>query len=154
MPIHTVKQLYTITVQQHFDYWDMVYDSVSGPNKTRLQKLQARDARLMTGSDPHSNRVSMFKNLGWLSLQYRRDFHKCIMIYKCRNGLAPHYLCDLPNSNESMHSYNPRNSSQLRATKSCTAYYHHSFILSGLNLWNSLPRKYFFVECITYVYWC
>ncbi len=76
--------------------------------------------------------------IGWLYLQYRRDFHpKCIMIFKCRNGLAPQYLCDLFNSNGSVHSCNTRNSSQLRATKSCTAYYHHSFTVSGLNLWNS-----------------
>ncbi len=80
--------------------------------------------------------------IGWLYLQYRRDFHpKCIMIFKCRNCLASQYLCDLFNSNGSVHSCNPRNSSQLRATKSCTAYYHHSFTVSGLNLWNSLPRK-------------
>ncbi len=83
----------------------------------------------------------MFKELGWLSLQYRRDFHKCMMVYKYRNSLAPQYLCDLFNSNESMHSYNTQNSSQLRATESRTAYYHHSFTVSGLNLWNSLPRN-------------
>ncbi len=40
-----------------------------------------------------------------------------------------------------MHSNNTRNSSQLQTTKSCTAYYHHSFTVSDLNLWNSLPRN-------------
>ncbi len=39
--IHTLKQLYTAIVQPHFDYGDMVYDSASGTNKTRLQKLQS-----------------------------------------------------------------------------------------------------------------
>ncbi len=110
-------------------------------NKTRLQKVQTRTAVLITDSDPHTNRVCMFKELGWPSLQYRRDYHKCIMIYKCRNGLAPQYLCDLFNSNYSMHSYNTRNSSQLQTTKSCTAYYHCNYTVSGLNLWNSLPRN-------------
>ncbi len=113
MPIHTLKQLYTAIVQPHFNYGNMVYDLASGTNKTRLQKLQTTAARLLTGSDPHTSRVSMFKELGWLFLQYRRDFHKCIMIYKCRNGLAPQYLCDLFNSNASMHSYNTQTSSQL-----------------------------------------
>ncbi len=140
VPIHTLKQLYTAIVQPHFDYGDMVYDSESGTNKTRLQKLQTRAVRLTTGSDPRIRRVSMFKELSWLSLQYRRDFYKCI-IYKCRNGLAPQYLCDLFNSNDSMHSYNIRNSSQFWATKSCTAYYHRSFTVSGLNLWNNLLRN-------------
>ncbi len=55
----------------------------------------------------------MFKELGGLSVQYRRDFNKCIMIYKCRNGLALQYICDLFNSNDRRHSYNTQNSSQL-----------------------------------------
>ncbi len=63
------------------------------------------------------------------------------MIYKCRNGLVLQYLCDLFNSNNSMHSYNTRNSSQLRATKSCIAYCHRNFTVSDLNRCNSLPRN-------------
>ncbi len=122
-------------------YYRKMHEFSSGTNKTRLQKLLTRAARLIAGSDPRTSRVSMLKELGWLSLQYRRDFHKCIMIYKCRNGIAPQYLCDLFNSNDSMHSYNTRNSSHLWATKSRTAYYHHSFTVSGLNLCNSLPRN-------------
>ncbi len=50
VPFHTFKQLYTAIVQPHFDYGDMVYHSASGTNKTRLQKLQTRAARLITGS--------------------------------------------------------------------------------------------------------
>ncbi len=131
MPIHTLKQLCTAIIQPNFDYGNMVYDSAS----------VTRAARLITGSDRRTSRVSMFKEPGCLSLQYRTDFHKCIMIYKYRNGLALQYLCDLFNSNDSMHSYNIQNSSQLRATKSCPAYCHHSFTVSGLILWNSLPRN-------------
>ncbi len=36
VPIHTLKQMYTAIVQPHFDYEDMVYDSASGTNTTRL----------------------------------------------------------------------------------------------------------------------
>ncbi len=53
--------------------------------------------------------------------RYPVNIHKCIMTYKCRNGLGPQYLCDLFNSNNSMHSHNTQNSSQLRATKSHTS---------------------------------
>ncbi len=62
-----------------------------------------------------------------------------ILSYTIWNGLAPQYLCDLFNSNDSMHSYNTRSPSQFWATKSHTAYYCRSFTISGLNLWNSLP---------------
>ncbi len=62
----------------------MVHDSAaSGTNKTRLQKLQSRADRLLTGSDPCNNRTS---ELGWFS--YNTEDIKSVMIYKCRNGLT------------------------------------------------------------------
>ncbi len=82
----------------------------------------------------------MFNKLKWLSLQQRRDFHKYILVYKWRMGLAPHYLCDMFIANNSNHSYNTRNAIHLRATITRTAYYYRSFTVSVLNLWNSLPN--------------
>ncbi len=36
----------------------------------------------------------MFNKLKWLSLQQRQDFYiiKCILVYKCRMGLAQQYV--------------------------------------------------------------
>ncbi len=63
VPIQTLKQMYTVIVQPHFGYGDMVYESASGTNKIRLRKLQTRAARLITGSDPRASRVSTLKEL-------------------------------------------------------------------------------------------
>ncbi len=52
--------------------------------------------------------------------------------------LALQYLFDKFIANNSNHSYNTRNATQLRATITRTAYYYRSFTISGLNLWNSL----------------
>ncbi len=60
------------------------------------------------------------------------------MIYKYINDLAPQYVCDLFNSNDSIHSNNTHDSNLLRTTKSHTAYYLRSFTVSGLNLWNTI----------------
>ena len=78
----------------------------------------------------------MIKELG--SLQQRRDFHKCVFMYKCMNGLAPQYLCDMFTSNS--HSYNIRNASQPKPPTARTAYYQCNVSVSGLKLWNSLPQ--------------
>ena len=59
-------------------------------------------------------------------------------MYKCMNGLAPQYLCDMFTSNN--HSCNTRNASQPKPPKARTAYYQRSFSVSGLKLWNSLPQ--------------
>ena len=79
VPIDAVRHLCNAMVQHYFDYGDVVYDSTSITRKTRLQKLQSRAVRLISGSSPRQNRNAMFKELGWLSLQQRMDFHKCVL---------------------------------------------------------------------------
>ncbi len=65
------------------------------------------------------------------------------MVYKCRNGLNPQYLCDTFNANHDIHNHNTRNASLrvTKHTKARTAYYHGSFALSGQRLWNELPNN-------------
>ncbi len=145
VPTDTLTQIYNAIVQPHLDYGDAVYDSASQTSKYRLQKLQTRAVRLIMGSGPHTSRNLIFNKLKWLSLQQRRDFHKYILVYKCRMGLAPQYLFDMFIANNSNHSCNTRNATQLIATITRTAYYYCSFTVSDLNLWNSLP--YHIKEC-------
>ncbi len=78
----------------HFDYAHVVYDAAYETNKSRLQKLQTRAARLISGTGPRDSRNPVVKELGWLSLENRRCMHKCTMVFKCRNGLAPPYHID------------------------------------------------------------
>lgn len=134
-----LKQLYNAIVQPHFDYGDVVYDSASVTNKNRLQNLQTRAAKLLTGAGPRDSRNPIFKMLGWLSLQQRRDYHKCVLMYKCVNGSAPSYLCDILLSNTGSHQYGTRGASQYRPPKARTAYYQNSFCITTINLWNNLP---------------
>ncbi len=141
--IETLKLFYNAIAQPHFDYSHIVYDSVSKTNKDRLQKLQRRACRLITGSGSSISRILMFHELSWLFLQYTHDFHKLVMVYKCRNGLASQYLCDTFNANHDIHNKNTRNA-LLRVTKHAkarTAYYQSSFALSGQTLWNDLPNN-------------
>ncbi len=113
-------------------------DSASSASKFKPQSLQTRAGRLITGSRPRTSRNPMYKSLSWLSLQHRRDFHKCVMMYKCCNSLAPSNLEKLFTSNDTKHTYNTRHSSQLRSTKTRTTYNHRSFTVSGHKLWNDL----------------
>ena len=138
VPNDTLRHLYNAIFQPHFDYGDVVYDSASITSKTRLQKLQFRAARLISGSSPLQIRNVIFKELGWLSLQQRRDFLKCVFMYKGMNGLAPQYLCDMFTSNSI--SCNTRNASHSKPPKARTAYYQRCFGVSCLKLWNSLPQ--------------
>ncbi len=94
VPTDTLIPIYNAIVQPHLDYEDAVYDSASQTSKNRPQKPKTGAARLITGSSPCTSRNLMFNKLKWLTLQQRRDSHKSILVYKCRIGLAPQYLCD------------------------------------------------------------
>ncbi len=139
VPIDTLTLMYNAIVLPHFDYADIILDSASVTSKCKLHNLQTRAARLITGSGPRTSRNHMYKSLSWLSLQHRQDFHKCVMVYKCRNSLAQSYLENCFTSNDTKHTYNTRHSSQIRSTKTRTSYYHRSFTVSGHKLWNDLP---------------
>ncbi len=125
--------MYNTIVLPHFDYADVVYDATFETNKSRLQRLQTRAARLISCTGPRENRNPVFKELGWLSLKNRRCMHKCTMV------LSPPYLIDSFNANTFNHRYSTINSSKLRISIARTEYYHRSFLISGCNAWNNLP---------------
>ncbi len=81
--IDTLTLMYNAIILPHFDYTDIILDSVSAASKCKLQSLQTKADGLITGSGPRTSRNPMYKSLSWLSLQCRLDFHKCVMVYKC-----------------------------------------------------------------------
>ncbi len=81
VPNDTIIQIYNAVGQPHVDYGDAVYDSASQTSKNRLEKLQTRAARLITGWGPFTSRNLMFNKFKWLSLQQMQDFHKCILMF-------------------------------------------------------------------------
>ncbi len=64
VPHETLKQLYNSIVLPHFDYCDIIYGTCTKENLSRLQKLQNRAARFLTGSGPRAHREDMYKKLG------------------------------------------------------------------------------------------
>ncbi len=69
VPIEILKPLYNAIVQPHFDYSDIVYDSISKTNMDRLQTHQTRACRLIIRSEPCTSHIPMSHQLNKLSLQ-------------------------------------------------------------------------------------
>ena len=49
-----------------------------------------------------------FKMLGWADLETQRKAHKCILVFKCLNGLVPSYLSDNVIRNLTIHTHKTR----------------------------------------------
>ncbi len=136
----SVLQLYNTIVLPHFDYGDLIYESSTVQNLGRLQKLQNRAARIISGSAPCTHHNDMYNTMKWLLLKNRRLLHKCTLMYKCTHGLAPTYLTEHIDHNDTVQSYNTRTSKDLHAKKPHTAYYSRSFEASGVLEYNALPQ--------------
>ncbi len=63
VPANTLTMLYGAMMLPHFDYADSVYDSYTELDKTWLQSLQSRAARILTGSNIRTHRADMFKDI-------------------------------------------------------------------------------------------
>ena len=71
----------------------------------------------------------MSRTFGWPTLQSRRNYLKCMLVFKGLHGMAPAYLL-----NEFSHYRD-----LLRLPLARTTKYQGSFRFSGAKIWNTLP---------------
>ena len=77
----------------------------------------------------------------WPSLQARRDYVECIMVFKSVHGLAPSYLLTEFRHAREIHQYNTRHRDLLRLLLAKTTKYQGSFRYNGASTFNSLPAS-------------
>ena len=78
-------------------------------------------------------------SVGLYTLQSRRDYLKCMLVFKSLHGLAPAYLIDEFSHSRDFHSYNTCHRDLLRLPLARTTKYQGSFRFSGAKIWNTLP---------------
>ena len=137
IPREACITLYNAMVLPLFDYCSVVWDSCGNMNRDYLDKLQRRAASIIEGHQVEFSNIR--HTLNWPSLQSRRDYQKCILVYKCRNSLAPEYLLNEFTQSRDYHTYNTRHRDLLRLPLAKTAKYQSSFRFSGAKTWNMLP---------------
>ena len=65
--------------------------------------------------------------LGWPSLQFRRDYLKCMLVFKSMNGSAPSYLLSDFTQAKKYHTYNTRHRDLIRLPLAKSTKYQGSF---------------------------
>jgi len=83
----------------------------------KLQKLQNRAARIITGSHYMAPTKDMLEKRGWSNLKEGRNKQKALMMFKIINGMTPVYLKDMFSKNISTLCYNLRTSREDRFTE-------------------------------------
>ena len=140
-PENLVK-VYKSVIEPYFDYCSIVWDTLNLELADKLQSVQNRAARIITGATYNIRSKEVLEKLEWLPLKQRRIEQKAIMMYKIVNNLAPKYMVQMFESNHGFNYYNLRNSkNSFQLSKWKTEYYGKCFAISGAKVWSSFPEN-------------
>ena len=140
----TLKRIYTTYVRPHFDYCDIVYDGhITVQDELRLEKVQRRAARLVTGTSLRTSTDKLRLDLGWDTLKTRRKIHRLLFFHKLKQTpyQQPEYVRQiLPTTRIDNTGRTLRNSGTLTLPANRTTSFQRSFIPNTTHTWNTLPR--------------
>ena len=143
VPSYMLQTIYNTIIQPHIDYCISVWGYAPDVHISKIQRLQNRAARVITGIyDWTIDGVQLVKQLGWLTVKERRDYFTAILMYRCLNGMAPHYLSDNFMFVSESHNYVTRMHSEgdLNIPKPNIELFRQSISYQGPKMWNSLSH--------------
>ena len=130
--------VYFVFIRPIIEYGDVLYDGCGLMNEAKLNKVQYKAAKIVSGAMHGTSYDLLLKDLGWEPLKSRRERHKLCLFYDFINGNCPlHMLALLPDN--ITHNYQIRDP-QIPSILARTNKYYNSFIplASSIRLWNSL----------------
>ena len=134
LPRATLKTLYTGIIEPHFRFCCSVWGNCGAIEKSQLQKLQNRAARILTNSRYDAGARPLLNILGLKKIQDLIDTETNTIVFKALNGHAPEYLSKLFIRNSETHLLALRNTTtDLQLPKKRTS--------NGLQSWNCLSLQ-------------
>ncbi len=94
LPLSALVLIYNSLIQPHFDYCSVIWDNLAGGLGQKLQRMQNRAARIITGSDYYTRSSEILRSLNWINLEDRRAIQFKKLMYKTANNMVPSYLTD------------------------------------------------------------
>jgi hypothetical protein len=83
--LRSLKMLYKALIQPYFDYCSPLWDTWGKVHKDKLQVLQNRAARVITGARFDVNSANVLEDLQWSTLDVRLHRLKSVLMYKILN---------------------------------------------------------------------
>ena len=136
-----LQRFYVSFVLPLLEYGDALWDGAFQADLDRLETVQIRAMRIVTGATARSSVQGLYNDLGWHTLQQRRSMHKLKWFFKLQNHLAPEYLVNLvPPTADERHRYLLRRRDTVTPFRVQRDYFARSFFPSVVREWNALPQ--------------
>ena len=138
-PQSTLVAIYKSLILPHLDYCSAVWGCIGNGLSQKLEKLQNRAARIITGSGWDVRSSQILCALKWESLADRRSKQLKSLMFKTANNLVPEYLSDKFTSVNTIHRHNLRGAQHnLFIPRPNTEALKKSFRYRGAITWNDL----------------
>ena len=139
-------QLVHSCVLSHLDYCNSVLGSISELQLHKLQKVQNSAVRFIygfTGKQRSTHLKPYLKELHFLPVRQRIMYKIALLVFKCLNGMAPQYMCDMiklrnPNSYHTLRTDSDKYLLELCQTPNLKRTY-GAFSVVAPKTWNELP---------------
>ena len=89
-----LDMMYKMYVRPHLEYGDIIYHGQSCDITKNLESVQYKAGLIVTGCWEKTSQVKLYRELGWESLESRREFRRYSLFYKIKTNQAPPYLSD------------------------------------------------------------
>ena len=134
---------YKSYVRPILEYCDILYDNCTLEDSQTVESVQLGAARLVTGGKKRTSHQSLYRELGWSTLQSRRMNHRLIKMYDILNNNTPSYLNTmtqhlLPSEEIRTRSHECK---RLVVYKCNTVYYRNFFTNVTVLDWNKLDTN-------------
>jgi hypothetical protein len=143
----TLKMVYNCFVQPLLIYGIHLWGATFEKGLTRIQKLQKKAIRLLTGAKKMDHSEPCLKGLGILKLDDLYKLHTACLVYDCLNGDAPaelqglfFYIADGTSTSTRSQTNKPLDIKVAQSNIKPGPVLGSSFIFKGPELWNNLSE--------------
>ena len=132
LPKHLRKIVAEGTFNSVLGYCLPLFGGCNNEEIKELQVLQNKAAQIVIHAPPRTNRVTMYEELDWLTVNQLVKYHTLLAVYRIRLSGEPEYLKDT-------FRFDDRRGN-LILPKVKLSLFRNSFVCRGILSWNSLPR--------------
>ena len=147
-PLKLREQAYFALIRSRLEYCSAVWDPHRVKDSKLLENVQRRSARFVCQNhDPYASVSSMLQDLHWLALKDRRRDIRLALFYQIVKGKveipAEDYLLKADTRTRS------HNSAKFRHFATHCEQYKHSFFVTTIPQWNTLPEASVSADTVT-----
>ncbi|XP_064405938.1 uncharacterized protein LOC135350976 [Halichondria panicea] len=139
LPSNTRKLLFNSLVRPHLDYCSVVWHSCNSTISKRIERIQNYGMRVILGKPPRTSSSPLRDQLGWTTLQERRQRFMLTLVHRCLLNLVPPYLKNKFKLNSILYNIGTRGSGNIHLGQPNSEHYRSSFEYSGALHYNRLP---------------